>query len=273
MAEDFKPENRPAASGKSGEGLNPKEFKELVKLASHERKNLQLLVEYFEKKSGELDEKKRFFDRVSGQVPDALRKLDSMDVRFEEIKTFDVRIRDFQRISKEINSNYNTLKRELDGLHLLNEHIDSKTKSLDQQKLVVEKANEDAGRLNVLVWDMDSKIKKLREESKLLKSADRNIKRLEHMLDSVSGQVQDVVNMKELLRTAAVKVGVMKDTLGELDSRYDRIKQDRETIESHTRDTEELKRILAKVQGDYEKLLGQSHLIDETQETLHSLMQ
>ncbi|MEE3347220.1 MAG: hypothetical protein VX186_03565, partial [Nitrospinota bacterium] len=177
MAEDFKPENPQSSipSGKAGEGFNPKEFKELVKLASHERKNLQLLVEYFEKKSGELEEKKRFFDRVSSQVPDAWQKLDSMDVRFEEIKTFDVRIRDFQRISKELNSNYNTLKRDLDGLHLLNEHIDSKTKSLGQQKLVVEKANEDAGRLNVLVWDMDSKIKKLREESKLLKSADRNI--------------------------------------------------------------------------------------------------
>ena len=116
-------------------------------------------------------------------------------------------------------------------------------------------------------------VKKIREQSKLLKSANRNIERLEHMLDSVSGQVQDVVNMKDLLRTAAVKVGVMKDTLGELDSRYDRIKQDKETIESHTRDTEELKRVLASVQGDYEKLLGQSHMINETQETLHSLMQ
>ena len=65
---------------------------------------------------------------------------------------------------------------------------------------------------------------------------------------------QDVVNMKDLLRTAAVKVGVMKDTLGELDTRYERIKQDKEIIESHTRDTEELKHILTSVQSDYEKL-------------------
>ena len=102
MAEDFKPENPQGSisSGKAGEGFNPKEFKELVKLASHERKNLQLLVEYFEKKSAELEDKKRFFDRVSGQIPDAWRKLDSMAVRFVEIKTFVVRIRDFQRISK-----------------------------------------------------------------------------------------------------------------------------------------------------------------------------
>ncbi len=238
MAEDFKSENPNDSMSPEKAGFQSNEFKELIKHASHERKNLQLLVEYFEKKSEELEDKKNSFDKLSGQVPDALKKLDSLDVRFEEIKNFDVRVRDFQRVSKEVNSNYNTLKRDLDSLHLLNEHIDSKIKSLSQQKQVVEKANEDAGRLNVLVWDMDSKVKKIREESKLLKSANRNIERLEHMLDSVSGQVQDVVNMKDLLRTAAVKIGVMKDTLGELDSRYDRIKQDKETIDIHNLDTE-----------------------------------
>ena len=45
MAEDLKPENRPISSGKAGGGFDPKQFKELVKLASHERKNLQMLVE------------------------------------------------------------------------------------------------------------------------------------------------------------------------------------------------------------------------------------
>ena len=78
MAKDFKPENHPISSDKAGGGFDPKEFKELVKLASHERKNLQLLVEYFERKSGELEDKKRVFDSISGQAPDALKKLDAM---------------------------------------------------------------------------------------------------------------------------------------------------------------------------------------------------
>ena len=141
MAEEPGTENpRGSAGGQSPEipaGFNSKEFMELIKLASHERKNLQLLVEYFEKKSEEMDERKQFFDQMSGQVPDTLRKLDTLNIRFEEIKTFDVRIRDFQLISKELSSNYNTLKRELDELHLLNEHVDQKTKSLNQQRVIV----------------------------------------------------------------------------------------------------------------------------------------
>ena len=81
-------------------------IKELLSVASHERKNLQLLVEYFEKKIPELDERKQFFDRVSSQVPASLQKLDFVSQQIEEIKTFDVRVRDFQRVVKDIESNH-----------------------------------------------------------------------------------------------------------------------------------------------------------------------
>ena len=90
-------------------------IKELLSVASHERKNLQLLVEYFEKKIPELDERKQFFDRVSSQVPASLQKLDYVSQQIEEIKTFDVRVRDFQRVVKDIESNHSTRKLISDG--------------------------------------------------------------------------------------------------------------------------------------------------------------
>ena len=53
MAEESGTENpRGSKSDMSSEvpaGFDPKEFKELIHLASQERKNLQLLVEYFDK--------------------------------------------------------------------------------------------------------------------------------------------------------------------------------------------------------------------------------
>ncbi len=61
-------------------------IKELLSVASHERKNLQLLVEYFEKKIPELDERKQFFDRVSTQVPASLQKIEFVSQQIEEIK-------------------------------------------------------------------------------------------------------------------------------------------------------------------------------------------
>ena len=54
MAEEFIPENPQSVTPSGKSGFDSKEFKELISVASHERKNLQLLVEYFEKKSDEL---------------------------------------------------------------------------------------------------------------------------------------------------------------------------------------------------------------------------
>jgi methyl-accepting chemotaxis protein len=165
------------------------------------------------------------------------------------------------------------LKRELDELHLLSEHIDHKIKSLHQQRGLVEKANDDAGRLNVLVWDMDSKIKKLKDESKLIKSADRGISRLEGMLDMVSDKVDEIVSFKEMMRTGSVTVEEMKTALQEMDSRLTLIHQEKESIMSYARDTEDLKRTLEVVKEDYETLLGKSHLVSETHDSLNRLSQ
>ena len=62
MAEDFKSENPKDSISPEKAGFESNEFKELIKHASHERKNLQLLVEYFEKKSVELEDKKMSFE-------------------------------------------------------------------------------------------------------------------------------------------------------------------------------------------------------------------
>ncbi|SVA67453.1 uncharacterized protein METZ01_LOCUS120307, partial [marine metagenome] len=200
MAEKSKTKKSEQDAGAKNE--DEKAIKELLSVAAHERKNLQLLVEYFEKKIPELDDRKQFFDRISSQLPSSLEKLDLVSNQIEEIKTFDVRVRDFQRVAKDIESNHSTLKRELEELHLLSDHIEQKIRNLQQQRGLVEKANEDAGRLNVLVWDMDSKIKKLGEETKLIKSTDRNINRLEHMLESVESQVSEIIGFREMMEVA-----------------------------------------------------------------------
>jgi len=268
------PGELPGQSSPSGpENFNVSEFKELLDIAAHERKNLQMLVEYFEHKTVELEEKKHFFEKIEAQVPYTLNKLDTFNQSFQEIKTIDVRVRDFQRVSKELESNYNTLKRELDELHLLSEHIDHKIKSLHQQRGLVEKANDDAGRLNVLIWDMDSKVKKLKEENKLIKSADRSINRLEGMMDLVSDKVDEIVSFKEMMNTGSIKVEEMKTTLEEIDSRLTIIHQEKESIVNYTRDTEDLKRTLDVVKEDYETVLGKSHLVRETHDLLNRLNQ
>ena len=93
------------------------------------------------------------------------------------------------------------------------------------------------------------------------------------MLENMERQVDEVVGFRETMKVAAGRVTEMKDTLRELDHRYARIMQEKEVIQGYTGDTEDLKISLGKLQVDYEKLLGQSHIIGETRETLTHMSQ
>ena len=272
------PLNKPVA-GQSKGGFQGKmsapdaqKLRELVSRAGQERKSLQLLVEYFENKSGELGEKKHFFEKITSQIPDTLEKLESLNSRISEIRDIDGRVSEFQKVSKELNSNYVEMKRELDQLHLLHEHIDQKNKSLNQQRGLVEKANEDAGRLGVLIWDMDSKIKKLNEDNKLVKVTDRNINRLETMLDSVSKQVDQVGKFREMMNKGSQDVESMKGLMKELETKFNHLHQEKDVVSSYCRDMEVMRDVLETTQMDTEKLLGQQHVVGEANENVARLI-
>ena len=59
------------------------------------------------------------------------------------------------------------------SLNSLIELVNTKIENVSQQKILVDKANEEAGRLNVLIWDMDAKIARLTKEAKLIKKSDK----------------------------------------------------------------------------------------------------
>jgi len=84
MAEQSGTNKRKQDTGAENE--DAKAIKELLSVASHERKNLQLLVEYFENKIPELDERKQFFDRISLQVPDSLQNSTLSANRLKKLK-------------------------------------------------------------------------------------------------------------------------------------------------------------------------------------------
>ncbi|NIQ02296.1 MAG: hypothetical protein GWM98_19435, partial [Nitrospinaceae bacterium] len=219
-------QNQPLSS------FDANQFRELVMLAGQERKNLQLLVEYFNKKSEELDDRKLFLEKISDQIPDTLNRLDNLNTRMDDIKALDARVRDFQRVAKEMDGRYKEIKKEIDSLHLLSEHVDHKIKGLNHQRGLVEKAHEDAGRLNSLVWDMDSKIKKIREETKLIKSTDKNVNRLEYMMESISRQIDEVASFKEMMKTGSDQVQQMNEMIRQIGERFEQLKREKEFVDS-----------------------------------------
>ena len=75
-----------------------KGLKEVLSEASKERKNLQLLAEYFQTNISNLDAKKQFFENVLSNAPDFFQKLELLNSQMEDFAALEERTKDFKKI-------------------------------------------------------------------------------------------------------------------------------------------------------------------------------
>ena len=244
------------------------EFKDVLKAATQERKNLQILLEFLDKKGDEFSEKKVLMGKVEKALPQMDSHLVEFEKKFDEIRKFETKMKEIQTVSKEVSSMYNTTRRDVDSLNMLSEHVNRKIKDLTQQRTLVEKANEEAGRLNVLIWDMESKMKKLSEENKLVKKSEKNVGKLESMLDNISDQVQEVVSYKELMKGTAQEIGELKSLASEIELKSHDMRRDRDDIEAISGESEKLQELFGHLKMETNELLKKQVVVAETKKML-----
>ena len=127
------------------------ELKGLIQTATQERKNLQLLLDYFENNIGKLSDTRNYFEKFNQSLPDTFKKLDTLQSRLKEMRDLENSIGKFESTASSLEVKFKDLKQDLKNVNLLHEDVEQKTKSLDQQKRTVEKANAEAGRLLSLI--------------------------------------------------------------------------------------------------------------------------
>jgi len=252
----------------TNQSIDISEFKSFLKAATQERKNLQILLEFLDKKGDEFSEKKVLLEKVEQIIPKMDGHLVEFERKFDEIQKVETKMKEIKTASKEVTSIYNTTRRDVDNLNLLSEHVNRKIKDLTQQRTLVEKANEEAGRLNVLIWDMESKMKKLTEENKLVKKSEKNIGKLEHMLDSISDQVQEVVSYKELMKNTSQNIGELKSLASEIEVKSHDMRQERDDIEAISGESEKLQELFGHLKMETNELMKKQVVVAETKKML-----
>ncbi|MFW5960379.1 MAG: hypothetical protein ACOCSE_04600, partial [Chitinivibrionales bacterium] len=107
-----------------------------------------------EKVSGKLEDMNGTASGVDERIAEINKRLEGVSDRAEELDTK-------QEELQEVNKKNRIAKEKLDSLNSMVEYVKQKMKGLERQKSVVEKANEESGRLNALTWQIDSDIKAL----------------------------------------------------------------------------------------------------------------
>ncbi len=105
---------------------------------------------------------------------------------------------------------YSVLKEKIDGLNSLSEYVKSKIKSLENQKVVVERANEEAGKLNTLTWKINADLKQLQSKYSALEKIEKNISTVREMLDSSKAAITEIRDFRKHVDEASGKIDEMR---------------------------------------------------------------
>jgi predicted nucleic acid-binding Zn-ribbon protein len=126
-------------------------LRQLLSLSEEERTRLEKMVELLSLKSEELSAKRSSFEEMESRLAGIESKLTKTEKRTESAEKIEAKITESERHFSQLDDFVRKTKIDIDGLNVLSEHVLAKTRSLNQQREIVEKSNEEAGKLNVLL--------------------------------------------------------------------------------------------------------------------------
>ena len=100
------------------------------------------------------------------------------------------RLAQLQELSRETEA-------KLTALSAVAEHVSQKTRALDSQKHIVDRAVVEANRVNELVWNMDVQIGKLNEGLKQVARGEEATARMEDLAEDIHGRVGAATRMRD----------------------------------------------------------------------------
>src|SRR3972149_1282577 len=151
------PEQDQVARDSSGEGTvsgakqEIEALRELLQEVSQERRSLKTMLDYADMKTKELADKSGVFEAIEENITRLQGNAKKVEDRVSSIDQFQTRLDRGARGGHRPADRGARENGEGRSLNSLIERVMTRTKALAQQRRLVDKANEEAGRLNVLL--------------------------------------------------------------------------------------------------------------------------
>jgi len=105
---------------------------------------------------------------------------------------------------------FRLLKDKIDNLNNLSEYVKTKIKYLGDQKVVVDKANEEAGRLNTLTWRIDSEMKLLQDRLAKLEKTEKAVSKINAMLEESRTSLNEIRHFEKFMEQTTQKMSEIR---------------------------------------------------------------
>jgi chromosome segregation ATPase len=151
-------------------------------------------------------------------------------------------------------------------LNALADSVVQKTRALEKQRDTVERAAQQAERLNDLVWELDAKIKKLEQDSRLIKKTQDGLTDLQEVYRQVESRTGEIRASQQKTTVEAEAFGARLVTLrDEVKQTVARFELEKQGLDSVTQRTGDLRESIADFERRFTDLARASHAVAQAQ--------
>ena len=176
---------------------------------------------------------KRTQDEVTTRVTqlrdETLRAKDRMDETGAQIARFQVALGNLVKVQELVPR----AEQDVNALNALADHVSHKTRILEKQREVVDRAAAQAARLDDLVWDLDARLKKLQQDSARIKKIQDALEDLQEMARRVEVRTTEVRTAQQASeKDSAMQISRMSGIRDEIRGSLDRFDTEKRGLDA-----------------------------------------
>ncbi|MBI4419381.1 MAG: hypothetical protein HY560_01030 [Gemmatimonadetes bacterium] len=157
-------------------------------------------------------------------------------------------------------------EQDVQALNALADHVAHKTRILEKQREVVDRAAAQAARLDDLVWDLDARLKKLQQDSKSIKKTQDALEDLQDLVRRVEARTAEVRTAQQTAeKDSAVQATRMAGIRDEIKSSLDRFDIEKRGLDAVNQRIADLRMGLADFERRFHELQGTGQAISQAQ--------
>jgi chromosome segregation ATPase len=163
---------------------------------------------------------------------------------------------------------FGELKVRMDQINAQRTWVDSKLQSLSKQRVVVERANIEAGRLNSLFWEMEEKVREIGLQNKMIAKTTDHLEELENRLRSSHESLQRIDHFESVLKESRESVEEMSKLGDEFRSRLKEFQESQRTIDEASIRTKEAAAIVKSMEATMNTILQHNGQLEVTKKMI-----
>ncbi len=200
--------------------------------------------------------------RVAQLRDEALRVKDNIDETGIKVAKYEVALANLAKVQELAPR----AEQDVNALNALADHVAHKTRILEKQREVMDRAAAQAARLDDIVWDLDSRLKKVQQDSRSIQKTQEKLEELQDLLRRTETRTTEVrTAQQQTERDSATQVARLAGIRDEIKGSLDRFDIEKRGLDAVNQRIADLRNALTEFERRFNELQSTGQGIAQAQ--------